>query len=153
VATRRWGRCASRIEHKHEDGALRWKASFLTLVALLLPGPATAGRRVAATVPTCGSALATLQADVEGDEDRCVATAAPGCPSDEPLAVDFEGEADRCVPKGSAPAGEPGREPKCVAGLSLEQRPAADACRGIEKPRCPPGLRLAAMKGDDFCRK
>jgi hypothetical protein len=126
----------------------------LVAIALLLPGPAVAGRRVAATVPTCGSSLATLQADVEGDEDRCVATAAPGCATGERLAVDAQGQADRCLPQGSDPAPpESAREPRCVVGLSLEQRPAADVCRGVEKPRCPESLKLRAMKGEDLCRK
>lgn len=57
----------------------------------LLPPCQAAGRRVAAVVPSCRSELASLERDVEGDEDRCVATAAPRCEAGERLGVDSNG--------------------------------------------------------------
>lgn len=126
---------------------------FLILIALLLPGGASAGRRVAAVVPGCRSELATLKPDVDGDEDRCVASVVPRCGQAGSLALDVEGLADRCVASaGSSPSGAT-REPDCPAGLELEAREQADACRGAEKPTCPQGLKLRALKGDDICRK
>ena len=125
----------------------------LLVLAALLPRPAATGRRVAPVAPSCRSELATLERDVEGDEDRCVATASPGCPATARLAVDAEGQSDRCLPEGpAAPSAQAGARPKCPPGLGLEERPERDRCVGVDKPRCPSGLTPRARKGEDMCR-
>lgn len=124
------------------------------LVALLLPCSAAAGRRVAPVVPSCASELATLEPDLEGDEDRCVATGSPRCQTGQQMVVDAQGPADRCLPQEGpeGSAADAAREPKCLPGLSLEARPEKDVCRRVDKPKCPSGLKLRTLKGDDICR-
>jgi hypothetical protein len=146
VATRQWKRSASRAERNGGCG-------LLFLIAVLAAAQADAGRRVASVVPGCRSELATLTADVEGHEDRCVASVAPHCAQDESLAPDAQGQADRCqaADVDSRPAST--REPECPAGLELEAREGPDACRRADKPTCPSGLTLRTLPGDDICRK
>ena len=133
-----------------------WVGAAAVLLGVIGPaaGPVQAGKRLAPIAPLCASG--TKEIDSDGEKDRCVTRAKATCEPGHTLAVDAVGEGDRCV--ADAGAGKPAEaaakaaKPKCAPGLQLAAKKGEDACEHAEKPTCLSGFSLDVRQKEDFCR-